>query len=252
METRAVVTCDIVVRSYWRDFAWLELCLRAIERHCVGFGDVIVVMPRGSEPWLRRHPALPTSVRLELCPDYPDDYLGQQVTKLHADELSDAELICHVDSDCIFRCRTQPQDLAPGGRPRVYTRPVEELPRHWPWTRPTEEFLGWRPTHDFLQCPPFTFPRWLYPRVRERAVETKDVPLSEWVLSRPPRGFSEFNVLAAYAYRFHPEDFVWTRGRDIGAEERRCHWYWSWGGLDAATRREIEGLIDPASSAGHA
>lgn len=243
--------CDIIIRSYWRDFDWLTLCLRAIERHCVGFAEVILVIPRSSEPWLRRHPELPSTVRLELCPDYDDDYLGQQVSKLHADELSEAALICHVDSDCIFRRLTTPDDLAPGGKPRIYARPVHELPRHWPWLAPTEGLLGWRPTHDFLQCPPFTFPRWLYRELRDWTLETKGVSLADWVVSRPPRGFSEFNALAAYAYEHHREQFVWTRAVDIGEAERCCQWYWSWGGLDAALRREIEDLISPSPRARH-
>ena len=194
---------------------------------------------------------MPSTVRLELCQDYHDDYLGQQVSKLYADRISDATLICHVDSDCIFRRLTTPDDLAPGGMPRVYTRPINHLPRHWPWVKPTEEFLGWRPTHDFLQCPPFTFPRWLYQELRDWTLNAKRVSLAEWVLSRPPRGFSEFNVLAAYAYEHHREQFLWTRAADIGAEERSCQWYWSWGGLDATIRSEINDLIDLAPSGKH-
>jgi hypothetical protein len=245
------VNCDIFIRSYWRDFAWLDYCLQSIRRYCKGFAEIVVVIPRGDEPWLRRWPGMLETARLEFCEEYHDDYLGQQVSKLHADQLSDAEMICHVDSDCIFRRSTTPDELAPFGKPRIFTRPVYDLPRHWPWLQPTEEFLGWRPTHDFLQCPPFTFPRWLYPCIRDLAVQSKGMSLADWVLSRPSRGFSEFNVLAAYAYAHHREQFVWTRAEDIGAEERVCRWYWSWGGLDAATRSEIEHLIGPTPEADH-
>lgn len=177
-------------------------------------------------------PGIRQGVRVVTCPDYDDDYLGQQVTKLYADLLTDSDLICHVDSDCIFRRPTTPDDLAPGGVPRIYSRPVEELPRHWPWTAPTDEFLGWATTHDFMQCPPFTYPAWLYREVREWSMKTKGVELAEWVLRRPPRGFSEFNVLGAYAYTKFPQHFIWTRACDIGEEERTCSWFWSWEGVD--------------------
>lgn len=242
------MTCDIVIRSYWRDFAWLELCLLAVERYCHGFSEVIVVIPRRSEPWLRRRRPLPPRVRLELCPDYADDYLGQQVSKLYADELSEAQFICHLDSDCIFRRPTTPEDLAPGGRPRVVTRPVETLPLHWPWTRPTTEFLGWSPTHDYLQQPPFTYPRWLYPKIRAWSQREKNVALSDWVLSRPPRGFSEFNVLAGYAHTRHPDAFEWVRVETMSPNDRCCEWFWSWGGLDAKLRRRIDHLLQPTGN----
>ena len=181
---------------------------------------------------------------MEFCDDYADDYLGQQVSKLHADRFTDADLICHVDSDCIFIRPTTPDDIAPDGIPRVYTKPVPELPRHWPWTRPTEAFLGWTPTHDFLQCPPFTFPAWLYREVRDFCSKRKHTGIVEWVLSRPARGFSEFNVLGAYAYALHPESFLWLRAAEIGEHERVCHWYWSWGGLDTDTRNELEAILN--------
>ncbi|MCO6442255.1 MAG: hypothetical protein J5I81_14540 [Nitrococcus mobilis] len=241
------MTCDIVIRSYWRDFGWLELCLAAVERFCSGFSQVIVVIPNASEPWLRRRAALPPSVRLELCRDYDDDYLGQQVTKLYADRLSEAGLICHLDSDCIVQKPITPNDLTSDGRPRIYTRAVADLPRHWPWTQPTAEFLGWMPTHDFMQNPPFTFPRWLYPKIRAWSRREKGVPLSDWVMSRPARGFSEFNVLAAYAHEYHREAFEWIPIDQLADTDRSCQWFWSWGGLDADIRQLIDRILQPVS-----
>lgn len=243
--------CDLLIRSYWRDFPWLDLCVQAIEAHCVGFRDLIVVIPEKSVPWLRSYGHIGSIARVVTCPDYPDDYLGQQVSKLHADQLTDAELICHVDSDCIFSRRTCPEDLAPGGRPRIFTRPQAELARTSPWRQPTAEFLGWMPTHDFMQLPPFTYPAWLYPRVREWSVRRSGVDLTQWVLSRPPRGFSEFNVLGAFAYEQYRDDFVWVRAADIGAEEATCRWYWSRDGVDEQTRREVMENVGRSSERHH-
>ncbi len=239
----SLVRCDIVIRSYWKDFAWLELCVGAIEQHCRGFGAVIVVIPRSSEPWLRRHPPLPAAVRLEIERDFRDDYLGQQVTKLHADRFSDAELICHVDSDCIFTRRVTPDDLIDdGGRPIIATRPYDELGRHWPWRRPTEAALGWSVELDFMQRPPFSYPRWLYAAVRDHIAAVHRQDIASYVTSRPPRGFSEFNALGAFAHARHADRFRFV---DASActEEAACRWYWSWAGLDDATRVEIEGLV---------
>jgi hypothetical protein len=237
------VTCDIFVRSYWKDLAWLELCLASVARFCVGFREVVVVVPRSSEAWLRRRLGRLEGARLELGPDYPDDYLGQQVTKLHADDYTDADLVCHVDSDCIFCAPTRPDDLLDSGRPRIVTRPYALLDRHWPWRRPTEEFLGQVVTHDFMQRPPFVFPRWLYARLREHALRRHGVRLERYVLSRPPRGFSEFNALGAYAHAYHPEAFAWIDASVVEPGPPSCRWYWSWGGLDAATADEVRELL---------
>jgi len=237
------MTTDILIRSYWRDLPWLQYCLRAIDRFCVGFREVVLVVPKKSEPWLKRYPPLPGHVRLALCPDYRDDYLGQQVTKLYADTWSDADLICHVDADFIFARRVCPGDLTSDGLPRIYTRPTADLPRHWPWTRPTEEFLGWTPSHDYMQHPPFLYPHWLYSGLRRWWEAGRDLSAADWVLSRPPRGFSEFNALGAFAHVFHRDAFAWLPIGEADGAHPECRWYWSWGGLDAATRRDIEDLI---------
>lgn len=238
--------CDILIRSYWRDFAWLSYSLRSIARYCSGFRQVILVVPESSHDWLRQHPPLPSSIELVICKDYPDDYLGQQVTKLQADHYSDADFICHVDSDCIFNRPTRPQDLIPSGRPVCYTRPVSELPRHWPWTRPTTEILGWQPTLDFMQYPPFTYPGWLYPEVRNWCQQQHEVSLEQWVMSRPPRGFSEFNLLGAYAHRYYRDHMCWRSRAALSSELQHCLWFSSWDGLNAESRRQIKAALGEA------
>lgn len=183
-------------------------------------------------------------VRLEICRDYRDDYLGQQATKLAADEFTDADLICHVDADCVFTRPTTPASLTADGKVRVLIRPNALLGRHRPWQRPTEEFLGWHVAYDFMQHPPFTYPRWLYPEIRRHAREVHGVGLDAYVVGRPPRGFSEHNVLGAFAHARHRKRFAWV---DTSAErvgEPPCRWYWSWGGLSEPIRRELDAILD--------
>src|SRR6478609_926420 len=108
----------LFIRTYWKDLAWLQFCLRSIERHCRGFLEVVVVVPESTRPWMSRV-VLPYDARLMYVRTYADDYLGQQVSKLYADDFTQAEFISHVDADCIFVRTTRPADLAPRQRPRV-------------------------------------------------------------------------------------------------------------------------------------
>ena len=236
-------TCDLFIRSYWKDLEWLSFCLQSIRRYCHGFRSVIVVVPMSAKAWLKRAP-LPDTAHVEFCRDYPDDYLGQQVTKLLADTFSDADFFCHVDSDCVFCRRTTPEDLIVDGRPRVLMRSCELLGRNRPWQAPTERFLGCPVLDDFMCHPPFTFPRWLYPRVRGRALAGHGTDIESYIIAQPQRGFSEYNVMGAYAWQNHHQDFVWI---DVGAvplPTPHCRWYWSWGGIDAAIRDEIRALLE--------
>ncbi|HKQ79958.1 MAG TPA: DUF6492 family protein [Blastocatellia bacterium] len=237
------MNCDIFIRSYWKDLEWLEFCLASVDKYCRGFRSSLVVLPRSSWPWLRRS-GLQGKARFETCPDYRDDYLGQQATKLLADTFTDAEYICHVDSDCVFSRRTRPEDLIPDGRPNVYMRSVEALGRRNPWRGPTEKFLRRSVGYDFMQRPPFTFPRRIYQLAREHTLAAHNTDIETYVLAQPPRGFSEYNALGALAWERHRESFIWI---DIDASapvEPHCRWYWSWGGIDADIRAEIRAILD--------
>ena len=237
------MSCDIFIRSYWKDLNWLQACLASIEKYCRGFRRVVVTLPRSSEAWLRRT-SLQQKATIEFCCDYCDDYLGQQVTKLLADTFTDADFICHVDSDCIFHRETTPHDLIVDGKPLVLKHPYELLSPYLPWKKTVEKFLGWSPTHDFMRHPPFVFPRWLYPEVREHSLAAHNLEIEQYITAQPPRGFSEFNVLGALAWQRHPERFIWIDTSIESPREPLCRWYWSWGGMDAVIKAEIAEILN--------
>jgi hypothetical protein len=237
------LTCDLFIRSYWKDLGWLRYCLESIAANCNGFRDVIVVAPQSSRERMQRAD-LWRGARFLWGRDYADDYLGQQATKLLADLHTDADLICHVDSDCVFNVRTTPEDLMREGQPCIVRRSIEVLGGRSPWRAPTEKFLGWPVTHDYMHHPPFLYPRWLYANVRAHATVIHGVDIETYLAAQPRRGFSEFNVLGALAWALHRDEFVWIDA-DASPPAPRCRWYWSWGGLDAAIRREIERILPP-------
>lgn len=238
------MTCDILIRSYYKDFEWLGYALRSVRRYCGGFSKLVLVVPRASRAkldWL----GLADDVTI-TCPDSRDDYLGQQVTKLTADLYSGADVICHLDSDCVFQRATTPGDLFENGKPRVLMARYSDLDPYVPWKELTEKFLGREVEFEFMRTPPYTFPRWIYGAFREFAIARHGKPLEQYILEQPARGFSEFNALGAYAYYEHRDRFTWV---DIGAGAppvEHCRVFWSWGGIDERIRGEIERLLRPA------
>jgi len=237
-------SCDILIRTYHRDLEWLGYCLSSIEKFCTGFRSTLVMVPKSTIPWLARSGISTDATRLVVCPDYKDDYLGQQVSKLYADVVTDAELICHVDADCLFSRPVTPGDLSPRGKVRILMAPAAALGRQYPWRRPTEKFLGWRVEYDYMRRPPFTFPRWLYDEVRTFCLEVHGVTLDRYIVSQPPRGFSEFNVLGAFAFERHRDRFDWVDTAEEPSPAELCRWFWSWGGIDAGTRDQIAEILE--------
>ena len=234
-------TCDILLRSYYKDFRWLAFCLQSIERYCREFRRVILVVPEDSRKRIGRLKL--TCDEIVTCPSYRDDYLGQQVTKLYADTYTDADYICHIDSDCVFRRPVTPHDLREGDRLRIFMIPYRRLDAGIPWRELTERFLGRRVDFEFMRRQPQTFPRWLYPALRGHAEALHGKTIDHYVMSQPHRGFSEFNALCAFAYLNHRDDFAWI---DLGGDdvpEPVCDCYWSWGGLQAGIVAEINATL---------
>ncbi|MEV0986880.1 hypothetical protein [Streptomyces sp. NPDC049949] len=218
----------------------MRYALAAIRTWCRGFSEVVVVTPRTGAAAVRR--SVGDGVRLEVGPDHRDDYLGQQVSKLYADQLTDADLICHVDSDMVFFRPVTPADLLVDGRPWIVRRPVAELGRHRPWLAPTQDFLGHPVFFDFMQHPPFTYPRALYGELRALCSDRHGIPLDRYVAGRPPRGFSEFNALGAHAHAAHRASFTWYDASS-GAAPELCRWYWSRAGIGTRLRGELDRVV---------
>lgn len=203
-----------------------------------------MVVPQSSLARLR-HAGLASDATV-LCPDYPDDYLGQQVTKLYADEVTDADFICHVDSDCIFRRPTSPLDLVVDGQPIVLMEEYSRLSRHVPWRSITERFLDRDTPYEFMRQPPYVFPRWLYPELRRFCVATHGLSVAEYVLAQPSRGFSEFNALGGFAWHRYRGAFTWI---DLAADppvDPWCRVFWSRLGVTTDVQAEISLLLRDA------
>lgn len=223
----AALTIDIVIRTYFRDFRWLRAALKSVMRFATGHRRIIVVMPRSSLDRLPADLAAPSAgVTLLTCAEYEDDYLGQQITKLSADRLSDADALAHIDSDCLF---WSPCDLH-----RLLTEHGCIIIRHWRrsprtatdgWRACVADFFGEPLPFDALVTPPLLFPRDLYGDLRKASLSLHGCLLETWALGRRADTLSEFGLLAAAAWFWHRERFVW---RDADDEVTwPCRQYWS-------------------------
>lgn len=226
-------TADILIRTYPGDYCWLWHCLRQIERHARGFRHVHIVVPEGDSGPLSHL----TREIIHECPRYQDDYLGQQITKMRADQYSDADLIMHMDSDTILVRETSPDDFVENGRVILYHEPYSRIDS--PWQPIVAEILGYEPSQEFMRRHPFMYPRWLYSDVRDFIEKRHETDLETYVLSRPHRSFTEFNVIGAHAWRHRREQFAWRLPEQGPVHVRQ---FWSWGGIDAAMKEleEIE------------
>jgi hypothetical protein len=218
---------DMLIRSYFRDFRWLTLSLLSIVKFVEGYRRVVVVMPGSSLDRLQGN-EIPESARAVVvrCPDYANDYLGQQVTKLNADGFTDAPLIAHIDSDCVFRAPCSlPTLLTKNGRPVIRILWRSRRLATDGWRRCIADFHGEPLPFDVLTPPPYVYSRSLYANLRRQCRLRHGLALEDWCLSRQIDCLSEFGLLAGQAWFHHRDHYCW-----IAADEDAgwpCHAYWS-------------------------
>lgn len=222
---------DVVIRSYFRDFHWLQLALASIHAFLRGYRQVLLILPKSSaDRWKESLIPIGLPLRLVICEDYIDDYLGQQVSKLYADELSDADYLVHLDSDCVFiRPTLVWQDLFREGKPIHIYRNRSIRPAIDGWRNSIPYILGIGTNREFMVTLPVIYPRGIYNELRQFVLLRHGIKLSNLVLSQRPDQFSEFSVLGAYAFQYMGSYFSWVDAGIESLDDRPCIQFWGRG-----------------------
>ncbi len=222
---------DLVIRSYYRDFRWLRLALASIDIFLRGYREVVLLLPESSmDRWRESLAPEGMPLRLVVCKDYADDYLGQQVSKLYADQVSGADYIAHLDSDCSFvRPTSCLEELFRAGRPIHIYRQSAVRPAFDGWRRSVQRILGINTVSDFMVKLPAVYPREIYSQLRQFVLGLHGQELAELVLAQRSDQFSEFSVLGAYAFEYMHERFTWLEAEDESLASWPCIQFWSRG-----------------------
>jgi hypothetical protein len=241
--------CDLFLRTFPGDYPWLPFLFRSMAKHVRGFGTIHVVVPEGSEFPIIDIPTVLMSgaakwVKFGTCPIYPDDYIGQQVTKLRSWEYSDADEICFLDSDLVFKREFTPDTLHWAGsfgqdeyretEPIIEGRTWESLgtDQSTCWRAPTAMLLGQDPPFETMCRHPFQYSRSMIQRCYNGVG-------GEAGLLGLGRVFSEFNLLGNWAITKEGAEAVPV---DLVARPDIVRQFWSRGGITADVEAEMRAL----------
>ena len=223
--------CDVFIRSYRGDFQWLKYCLRSCDKFLSGFGTIHIAIPASDMGVYKHH----GSEVVHLVENWDDDYLGQQNTKLHADQYTHGDFILHVDSDCIFTSPTTPDDFMVGGRAVILHEDGVETP----WPPIVERTIGFHMESEYMRRLPIIYPKWIYGGFREFIKKMHGMELNEWIKIQPYREFSEFNCLGAWAWKYAHDGVEWRFPHEMPTKAKQ---FWSWGGIDGCVE-EMEKIL---------
>jgi hypothetical protein len=233
----------IFIRSYAKDLPWLQYCLRSITKFCTGHDAVVVVVPDRDV-----HAFRAVGIDAKGCgnPNPATDYLGQQVTKLHADEFCGAgdPWIIYTDSDCIFTAPVTMDHFFRDGKPISLHTPYAMLPKPpaMPWKALTERCLGFVCHDERMRRQGAVYQASELAEFRAWFLANRGETIDAYVGKLKHHDFSEFNCMGMWLWRFKHGTRCWIRTDVDPIPPLPLRQGYSWDGIDK-DRATIEKLL---------
>lgn len=229
---------SVFIRSYKGDIEWLKYCLKSIHKYLKGWSEIVVVVPESQKSYFDQLNL--TAEKLYICPDYQNDYLGQQITKHFAFDYCQSENILFVDSDCVFVKETTIEDFIKDGKPCILKTPYESIPEVKFWQDITSRALGFTPEFECMRRLPMMYLKETLKNVVSHTQKFLDQPLQSYIKEQPNREYSEFNVIGAYTEKFESDKYYFLDTTKEAFPEQVIVQNWSWGGITPEIRIQLE------------
>lgn len=233
--------------TYWRDVPWLPTLLKSIGRHCTGFHEIILCIPNRDRCLLDGFGL--TKEKIITFDEQYDGHMAHCYMKLSADEHTDADLICHVDSDCVFKSDCTPNTFIRDGKPMNLYTPFtiadgKEHPSHW--RKGSEEALGEKVKYETMRRHGNIYWRDTYRKLRNHIEKVHNKSLFEYLRPFKRGVFSEFCTIGAFAMQHEPMNYSFIYDKDPKCPPSPIHQFWSFHGIqhpDVQAKMKEFGLV---------
>lgn len=233
------MSCSIFIKTYPKDFEWLQYCLKSIAKFATGFEEVVIVCDSDGKKELDGWGL--TREKVYYNPPIGYGYIDQQIVKLTCDKWVKSEYVLFMDSDAIFNRPVTPETFMRGGKPFILKTNYEELKGSdgFTWKAITEKAMGFEVEFEYMRRLGLMYRIETLKNMREfLPYDYRDYA----VLNVKNREFSEFNMMGAYAEKFESDKYIFHDTKD-GFDESPINQYWSYGKLTDEIRNEINELL---------
>ncbi len=213
-ERKANPVTEILIVTFRRDIEFLRYCLKAIEKFASGFGNVTVAVPiheKGLYDWM------PSFVRTEFFEEPAGKgMMAHEREILRADELCQgADIIVHLDADCILWEPTTPKDFMIDGNPVIVREAFAKIgnPNRHIWKKCVDAAIGWEPEFETMTRHPQVYRRELYAKTRQLIEKKCGKSFESYVMAcrnEFPQSFAEHPTLGAVALKHFPDDYTFV------------------------------------------
>lgn len=229
------LNCSIYIKTYEKDYKWLDKCLESCAKFCSGFKRIVVESEGNANPVTQKHSSQKLPIApIELKAKKSDGYLYQQVCKLMCDSVADTDYILTTDSDTLFTMPVTPETYFKDGKPIWLMTPFKEVIEKdkstAKWRDCMTKFFGIVPAHEYMRRQPFIVPAWLYKAFRLFCEQKHGMEIQDYIMDQ--EHFSEWNVLGFYAWQYHRECFSWIDTSKDPIPELTVKQYWSRGSME--------------------
>jgi len=202
---------SIITITYDKELEYLKYNLKSIQKFCHGYHENIVVIDDHENDCVETQKYLESIGQKYFinreAKKIKEGYIRQQYIKLFSEQYasSDADYICHVDSDSIFTDHHDPSVYFNGNKPILGIRKWSQMP-NTTFQRCTDQTLEYESDYNFMRRMPLVYHADLFPKLREYILNLKG-DIIDYLNS--VETISEYNLLGAYAFKFMPESFHW-------------------------------------------
>ena len=206
---------EIIYVTFRRDYDFLHYSMRSFRKYCKGFSGVKIVVPtQDVELFLefeRRYSTPECPVLVKNFLEYPGKgFVHHLAMQCCADVFCPkADLILHMDPDCLWSKPSTPNDYIVDGKPVLVIEPYSVIKEYFPgrynWKAVTEMALGYETPYETMCRHPAIHWPITYRLTRKRVEEVHMTPFIDFVLKQQnsfPQGFGEFNTLGAVAVNY--------------------------------------------------
>lgn len=242
---------DIFIKTYHKDFQWLQYCLKSIEKFASGFRNIIIVSDNDEHK-------IPDEYLISNCkvfyvdipkkqPTYVEHgigYLWQQYIKLSWYDYTDAEAVIVMDSDEMFTCLTTPESFKENNKFRWFYRDWKDAGNGICWKSSTDFILKVNTEFDAMCITGFILQKETTISLKNHLCSLHNTAnLWEIFLKYDMKTLSEFNIFGSFIHHFDSHQYTKIYNGNVS----KYHNFtilksWSWGGIseeDNKTRNTI-------------
>ena len=212
------MTTDVLYVTYAKDAQWFSRSLEVLRHNLSGYRSIVVVCPV-QDADIFKPICDARGAALVPIPGWPGvGYHWQQWVKINADTYTDADYVCHIDSDVFIAHPVSVSDFFVGGKPAWLWSWYTDQGPEVPWQKPTQAATGLPCEKEYMQGFPFIIHRSTHGRARTWIGDTHGMSCDTYIRHCATLGstsFSEFNALGAVADEAQHERYFWVdRMRD--------------------------------------